>query len=533
MLVRTATATVALVLIFNALSLLSRHRKAFGGIGSLGAQSTAARGLPDLTPQLLFSYDEHTQLGTARAAGDIDTLVALVRSGSELAKAPAAWALATAAETADKNRAIVRAGAIEPLVALVGGDNAGAQVAAAAVLVNLAFDNADNRVAIVRAGAIEPLVALVRGGSAMAQEQAADALRNLASSAANQVAIAQEGAIGPLVAMMRDGSPRAQVEATTALCFLAVSNPENQAAIARAGAIGPLLALLWRGGKAESQTDCGPVELLDILAIDNKMAFMWWVFTSGWPLTPINVAAATYAAIYMVYSRWNARLRAKQVRRPEKDRRRRRQAGAAAEATQDKAQAETNKARAEVEAAKHKAAKAEANAMTAADKAAALAKANATAMIAAEKAAEAAKAAAAEKAAAKAVAAKASAEKAAAKAAAGKAAAEKATATAKAAAEKAAAERVVAAATAAVPLHRPPSLPVTSLAAAQFDTGRPAAPESTIGGQTTCIVCFVNPKTHAAVPCGHLCACGECSARLRECPVCRASGVSWFHVHLA
>ena len=42
-----------------------------------------------------------------------------------------------------------------------------------------------------------------------------------------------------------------------------------------------------------------------------------------------------------------------------------------------------------------------------------------------------------------------------------------------------------------------------------------------------------NPKTHAALPCGHLRACGECSARLRECPVCRASGVSWFHVHLA
>ena len=44
---------------------------------------------------------------------------------------------------------------------------------------------------------------------------------------------------------------------------------------------------------------------------------------------------------------------------------------------------------------------------------------------------------------------------------------------------------------------------VTSLADAQFHTGRPEAPESTIGGQSTCIVCFTNPKSHAAVPCGH------------------------------
>ena len=34
------------------------------------------------------------------------------------------------------------------------------------------------------------------------------------------------------------------------------------------------------------------------------------------------------------------------------------------------------------------------------------------------------------------------------------------------------------------------------------------APESTIGGTTTCIVCFTNPKTHLAAPCGQQCACG-------------------------
>ena len=79
-----------------------------------------------------------------------------------------------------------------------------------------------------------------------------------------------------------------------------------------------------------------------------------------------------------------------------------------------------------------------------------------------------------------------------------------------------------------------PSLPaaMTSLADAQFDTGRPGAPESTIGGQMTCIVCFINPKSHAAVPCGHQCACGDCSAQMKECPICRNPAHMWMHVRV-
>ena len=82
----------------------------------------------------------------------------------------------------------------------------------------------------------------------------------------------------------------------------------------------------------------------------------------------------------------------------------------------------------------------------------------------------------------------------------------------------------------------PPPLPppaVTSLADAQFDTGRPEPPESTIGGQSTCIVCFTNPKSHVAVPCGHQCACSHCSAQMQECPVCRRLVQTWVHVHVA
>ena len=73
----------------------------------------------------------------------------------------------------------------------------------------------------------------------------------------------------------------------------------------------------------------------------------------------------------------------------------------------------------------------------------------------------------------------------------------------------------------------PPPVAVVSLADARFDTGRPAVPESSLGGETTCIVCFTRPKNHLAVPCGHQCACGPCSAKMPQCPYCRAPVMVW------
>ncbi|EOD27493.1 hypothetical protein EMIHUDRAFT_235706 [Emiliania huxleyi CCMP1516] len=77
--------------------------------------------------------------------------------------------------------------------------------------------------------------------------------------------------------------------------------------------------------------------------------------------------------------------------------------------------------------------------------------------------------------------------------------------------------------------HLPVAEPsaAVSLADAGLDTGRPAAPESTMGGETTCIVCFARGKSHAAVPCGHLCACGPCSELMQECPYCRELVMMW------
>eukprot|EP00964_Phaeocystis_antarctica_P134605 scaffold98864_cov59-Phaeocystis_antarctica.AAC.6 len=477
-------------------------------------------------------------------AGAVEPLVAMLRGGSAGAQEQAAAALSRLADNTDYGVAIAQAGATEPLVALLKSGSKGVQEAAAAALCHLteSLTDADMQVAIVRAGAIKPLVALVRGRSAKAQEAAAFVLAGLAlHNADNQAAIALAGAVEPLVTMIRLGSPPTRRAATLALLHLA-SMADTLVAFAQPGNLEALIA--WTiGGTAEAQDrgDCAEArevasDLLSRLAansVEIKRAIereggvggqrrliggsAGALHSLGSNILLTVVAGALLA--FVVYSRRAARPRAKQVRRPE-DRRRRRQAGAVAEATQDEAQVDTNKARAEVEAAKHKAAKAEATALTAAEKAVAAAKARAAAAAgkaaraaAAEKAAEAAKAAAAGKATSKAAA---------------KAAAEKA------AAERAAAEEAAkAAAAAAVAPDRPSSLPVVSLAAAQFDTGRRAVPESTIGGQTTCIVCFVNPKSHIAVPCGHQCACGDCAAKMNECPVCRNPAREWMQVRVA
>ena len=64
-------------------------------------------------------------------------------------------------------------------------------------------------------------------------------------------------------------------------------------------------------------------------------------------------------------------------------------------------------------------------------------------------------------------------------------------------------------------------------------TGRHNAPESSIGGDTTCIVCFSNVKSHIAVPCFHQCVCGPCSEKMNKCPICRVPVNMWGKVCVA
>ena len=40
----------------------------------------------------------------------------------------------------------------------------------------------------------------------------------------------------------------------------------------------------------------------------------------------------------------------------------------------------------------------------------------------------------------------------------------------------------------------------------------------------SCAICFEAPQTHIFVPCGHICSCKSCSAKImaknKKCPIC-------------
>ena len=56
--------------------------------------------------------------------------------------------------------------------------------------------------------------------------------------------------------------------------------------------------------------------------------------------------------------------------------------------------------------------------------------------------------------------------------------------------------------------------PVLALTDAGDIDGRNYFPDSTIGGETTCIVCMAHPKSQIAVPCDHQSVCGICAERM-------------------
>ena len=76
-----------------------------------------------------------------------------------------------------------------------------------------------------------------------------------------------------------------------------------------------------------------------------------------------------------------------------------------------------------------------------------------------------------------------------------------------------------------------PEAPTTVRLSDLAEMGKLLATESTVGGDTTCIVCFEHPKTHLAVPCGHQCVCDQCGAKLAKCPYCRADVVQCVGLH--
>lgn len=194
---------------------------------------------------------EHAENQVAiRRAGAIGPLVQLLGESSAALREEAAralWSLARNSRevSTDNQRAIGEAGAIIPLVRLLEDEAPRVRVVAAAVLNDLAADHAANQIAITRSGAIRPLIKLLRHDEAPALVMAASLLQSLASETADhQVAAALMGAVQPLVELLRADTLLAQEQAASTLGTLAACSTGLQVAIAQAGAIVPLVERL-------------------------------------------------------------------------------------------------------------------------------------------------------------------------------------------------------------------------------------------------------------------------------------------------
>ena len=151
--------------------------------------------------------------------------------------------------------ALVEAGALPPLLALLREDATSDAVEyAASALANLTCNAEPRKAAIFEAGAVPALVALLEAGAeSNAAYRAAIALANLATSETRRAAIVEAGAVPRLVALLaaRTGSLVAR-RAAMALNNLAFKSVARSAAIVEAGAVPGLVALLADGPDAKA-----------------------------------------------------------------------------------------------------------------------------------------------------------------------------------------------------------------------------------------------------------------------------------------
>lgn len=125
----------------------------------------------------------------------ISRSVAGLEGGSPAEREAGARALADAACKPANRQSIADAGAIPPLVDLLGSGSGGAKEAAAEALANLASQTPSNAEAMVSAGCIPALIDLLSSGSIAAKAEAARGLTNIACNSPKRCqAIASAGA---------------------------------------------------------------------------------------------------------------------------------------------------------------------------------------------------------------------------------------------------------------------------------------------------------------------------------------------------
>ena len=177
------------------------------------------------------------------------------------------------AQLARANRAnqlaMAEAGAIQPLVAMLGSPNPEMQANAAGALASLSRSNAENQAAIARTGAIAPLTSLAREGASAAKEQVAcpTSAAHTRTSHAHRACHAPhslprpswsclaviDATHPPTAAPLRARPDRSQCAA--ALWALSEEHTPNKATVTKLGGIEPLVTLLVGGTSEESLTN--------------------------------------------------------------------------------------------------------------------------------------------------------------------------------------------------------------------------------------------------------------------------------------
>jgi len=238
--------------------------------------------------------------------GAVETLVSIAQWGKKNSKADAASILKELAKyDVDSTRrdAIVAAGAVAPLVALLSNRDSRVQANSAGALAVLGSgtcwdDNtqvadfsdtlrdAQHKDAIVAAGALPGLIRLLRHGESKAQIASARALAGLATGQSDTCTsrrdvIVDSRAVASLVTLLQlqNGAEAGKAAAAAALCGLASDSvTRRKDAIVAAGAVTPLVALVSSGseaGRANAESAIAGLAMgRDISAASRKAAIV-------------------------------------------------------------------------------------------------------------------------------------------------------------------------------------------------------------------------------------------------------------------
>ena len=223
-----------------------------------GGQEQAAAALANLARE-----SEDNRKSIVDASG-ILPLLALLESTSPVAKENAVGAIAELCRNSKSIQSLIaKEGGIPKLVGAMLDFSAANKERSmiqlwtldAAAIKEMAKGNRKNQDAIAEAGAIAPLVAMLGSSAPQMQANAAGALANLASGHPdNQSAIAKTGAVAPLCLLIKEGvGQQTKDESAQAIWSLAADHQPNKDMIAKLGGFDPLLGLLVTGTTERSQ----------------------------------------------------------------------------------------------------------------------------------------------------------------------------------------------------------------------------------------------------------------------------------------